>query len=86
MERMGFRQLRDLLRLPRKSLTRRFGPALPDYLDRVLGIRPDPRAMYHPPGTFSSCLELPAGNPDLPGPAVSPEPYTGRILRRAPRR
>ncbi len=58
MERMGFRQLRDLLRLPRKSLTRRFGPALPDYLDRVLGIRPDPRAMYRPPEAFSSRLEL----------------------------
>ena len=60
LERMGFRQLRDLLRLPRKALTRRFGPALPDYLDRMLGVRPDPRAMYHPPEHFSSNLELPA--------------------------
>jgi protein ImuB len=60
MERMGFRQLRDLLRLPRKALTRRFGPALPDYLHRVLGVRPDPRAMYQPPEAFSSRLELPA--------------------------
>jgi protein ImuB len=60
MERMGFRQFRDLLRLPRKSLTRRFGPALPDYLERILGTRPDPRAMYHPPETFSSQLEMPA--------------------------
>jgi protein ImuB len=60
MERMGFRQLRDLQRLPRKSLTRRFGPALPDYLERILGTRPDPRAMYHPPEAFSSRLQLPA--------------------------
>ncbi len=60
LERMGFRQLRDLLRLPRKALTRRFGPALPDYLDRVLGVLPDPRAMFHPPDTFSSKLDLPA--------------------------
>jgi protein ImuB len=60
LERMGFRQLRDLLRLPHKALTRRFGPALPDYLDRVIGIRPDPRAMYHPPESFSASLELPA--------------------------
>ncbi len=60
LERMGFRQVRDLLRLPRKALTRRFGPALPDYLDRVLGVRPDPRAMYQPPESFSSRLELPA--------------------------
>jgi protein ImuB len=58
MERMGFRQLRDLLRLPRRSLTRRFGPQLNDYLDRLLGISPDPRVLYHPPETFSSQLEL----------------------------
>jgi protein ImuB len=52
MERMGFRQLRDLLRLPRKALTRRFGPAVSDYLDRLLGSRADPRALYQPPETF----------------------------------
>jgi protein ImuB len=60
MERMGFRQLRDLLRLPHRALTRRFGPALPDYLDRLLGVRADPRALYRPPETFSARLELPA--------------------------
>ena len=60
MQRMGFRQLRDLLRLPRKALTRRFGPALPDYLDRLLGVYPDPRKLYRPPESFSSRLELPA--------------------------
>jgi protein ImuB len=60
MGRMGFRQLRDLLRLPRKDLTRRFGPDLPDYLDRLLGILPDPRPCYRPPEAFSSRLELPA--------------------------
>ncbi|NNJ65206.1 MAG: DNA polymerase Y family protein [Xanthomonadales bacterium] len=60
MERMGFRQLRDLLRLPRKTLTRRFGPALPDYLDRLLGVQADPRALFQPPEPFRSRLELPA--------------------------
>jgi len=60
MERMGFRQLRDLLRLPHRALTRRFGPALPDYLDRLLGVRADPRVLYRPPETFSTRLELPA--------------------------
>jgi protein ImuB len=60
MQHMGFRQLRDLLRLPRKTLTRRFGPALPDYLERLLGIRPDPRVFYQPPERFASRLELPA--------------------------
>lgn len=60
MERMGLRQLRDLLRLPRKSLARRFGPALANYLDRLLGIQPDPRRSYRPPERFSARLELPA--------------------------
>jgi protein ImuB len=60
MERMGLRQLRDLLRLPRKALTRRFGPSLVDYLDRLLGIQPDPRTVYQPPGAYSARLELPA--------------------------
>jgi protein ImuB len=60
MERMGFRQLRDLLRLPRRALTRRFGPDLADYLDRLLGVRPDPRPCYQPPERYSARLELPA--------------------------
>ena len=60
MHSMGFRQVRDVLRLPRKALTRRFGPALPDYLERLLGISPDPRVFYQPPEQFSSKLELPA--------------------------
>ncbi len=60
LERMGFRQVRDLLRLPRKALTRRFGPALPDYLDRLLGVRADPRALYQAPETFASRMDLPA--------------------------
>lgn len=60
MENMGLRQIRDLLRLPRKSLARRFGPALTAYLDRLLGAQPDPHDFYRPPDTFSARLELPA--------------------------
>ena len=60
LELMGFRQVRDVLRLPRKALTRRFGPAVTDYIDRLLGTRPDPRLIYQPPQTFSTRLELPA--------------------------
>jgi protein ImuB len=33
---------------------------VPDYLDRLLGVRPDPRPLYRPPERFSSRLELPA--------------------------
>jgi protein ImuB len=54
-------RLRDLLRLPRKSVTRRFGPATADYLDRMIGTRPDPRPGWHPPETFTRRLELPVG-------------------------
>jgi len=60
LEQMGFRQVRDILRLPRKALTRRFGPVLTDYLDRLLGSCPDPHPVYQPPQTFASRLELPA--------------------------
>lgn len=58
MEGMGLRQVRDLLRLPRKSLTRRFGPALSTYLDRLLGLQPHPCRFYQPPEQFSTRLEL----------------------------
>jgi len=60
LQQMGFRRVRDVLRLPRKALTRRFGPAVTDYLDRLLGSRPDPRPTYQPPQTFVSRLELAA--------------------------
>ncbi len=60
LEKMGFRLLRDVLRLPRKALTRRFGPAMADYIDHLLGTRPDPHSAWQPPASFSSKLELPA--------------------------
>jgi protein ImuB len=60
MNRMGFRQVRDLLRLPGRALTRRFGPNVVDYIDRLLGIRADPRPLYQPPETFASRMDLPA--------------------------
>jgi protein ImuB len=60
LEKMGFRLLRDILRLPRKALARRFGPAMADYIDHLLGTRPDPHPVWRPPAHFSSKLELPA--------------------------
>jgi len=60
LQTMGFRLLRDVLRLPRKALTRRFGPAVADYIDHLLGTRPDPRSAWQPPQHFRSRLELPA--------------------------
>jgi protein ImuB len=61
---VGLRSLDDLLRLPRDGVGRRFGPALLDRLDRLLGNRPDPRAMYAPPPRFERRLALPAGTSD----------------------
>ena len=60
LEQMGFRQVKDILRLPGKSLTRRFGPHVSHYLDRLLGSCPDPLPLYRPPQVFTSRMELPA--------------------------
>ncbi len=60
LHKTGIRQLRDLWRLPRAGLARRFGPELVAYLDRIRGERPDPCALYRPPLKFRSQLELPA--------------------------
>jgi len=55
---MGLQRCADLRRLPRDGLTRRFGTALLDELDRALGERPDPRAWLVLPEVFHSRLEL----------------------------
>lgn len=60
LHKTGIRQLRDLWRLPRAGLARRFGPELVAYLDRIRGERPDPRVLYRPPLQFRSQLALPA--------------------------
>ncbi len=59
LENMGFRTIGEILRLPRKALARRAGPAAVDYLDRLTGARPDPQASWQPPEHFASGLELP---------------------------
>ena len=60
LQKMGFRTAAEVFRLPRKALARRLGLSVSDYLDRLLGVRPDPGVLYQPPETFSSRLELPA--------------------------
>ncbi len=62
LHKTGIRQLRDLWRLPRAGLARRFGLELVAYLDRIRGKRPDPRALYLPPLQFRSQWELPAAS------------------------
>lgn len=55
---LGMRTLGDCLALPRAGLARRFGPELPDLLDRILGLQADPRQAIALPDRFGSRLEL----------------------------
>ncbi len=59
LHRSGIQTLRDLWRLPRKGITRRFGPDLLQTLDRALGLEDDPRCAYIAPLSFRATLELP---------------------------
>jgi protein ImuB len=56
----GLRRLGELLALPRPGLARRVGPDFLDWLDRLLGVAPDPRPPFTPPATYQGRLELPA--------------------------
>lgn len=57
---LGLRRLRDVFRLPRDGLARRFGPELLRAWDRALGHTPDPRQPRRAPVRFSATRELPA--------------------------
>ncbi len=59
LQKMGFRNAAEIFRLPRKAVTRRLGPAVIDYLDRLLGHRPDPCKTFHPQDNFSAGMDLP---------------------------
>jgi protein ImuB len=58
LKKMGFRTIGEILRLPRKAMARRTGPASVDYLDSLTGARPDPQKPWHPPEHFSSGMDL----------------------------
>jgi len=55
----GVRLLRDVWRLPREDLARRFGPELINYLDRTLGLLPDPLDFFTSPEEFERFYEFP---------------------------
>jgi protein ImuB len=55
---MGLHTVADLQALPRDGVSRRFGPAVLDELDRALGLLSDPRRWLVPPPVFDSRLEL----------------------------
>lgn len=56
--RMGLRQVKQLLDLPRDGLARRFPAAVLSQLDRLLGRRPLALEFYRPPDQFDARLEL----------------------------
>jgi protein ImuB len=55
----GVRQLRDLWRLPKEGLARRFGPRLVNYIDRTLGVIPDPLDFFVSPEEFTAFYDFP---------------------------
>ena len=59
LQKTGFRTVAEVFRLPRKALSRRLGLAVSDYLDRLLGLRPDPCKTFRPPDSFSAGLDVP---------------------------
>jgi len=60
----GVKRLRDLWRLPRKGLARRFGTGLLDTLDRALGRESDLRRDHTTPPRFEAALEFAAETRD----------------------
>jgi len=58
LQKTGLRTIAEVLRLPRKALARRLGPAVSDYLDRLLGHRPDPCKTFRPADSFSAGIDI----------------------------
>lgn len=58
-QRLGIRQLAELLRLPRDGLAKRFGAEFLGTLDRALGLLPDPREAWEAPPRCRAFRELP---------------------------
>lgn len=59
LSRSGIRSIGQLLEVSPASLTRRFGPACCNYLDRLLGRHPDPRTPLRLSDTFTRSTTLP---------------------------
>ncbi len=54
----GVRTIGLLFELPHDGLARRFGPALPEFLNRLKGDRPDPRPTFRLPDKYHAKLEF----------------------------
>ena len=58
--RLGITHMRDVLRLPRDGLAKRFGKEFVQTLDRALGRLPDPRSSWQAPRHCKFIRELPS--------------------------
>lgn len=54
----GVRTLGLLLELPRESIAKRFGPDVSNFLDRLMGIAPDPRIAFRLPEKYAAHFEF----------------------------
>jgi protein ImuB len=55
---VGVRTIGATLALPRDALTKRFGPQTRNYLDRLVGLAPDPRPSYQLPHCYDAKFEF----------------------------
>lgn len=55
---IGIRTIGATLELPRDAVARRFGPQTSNYLDRLVGIAPDPRPAYQLPYRYDTKFEF----------------------------
>lgn len=55
---VGIRTIGAALELPRDAVARRFGPQTSNYLDRLVGIAPDPRDAFKLPYTYDARFEF----------------------------
>ncbi|GAB7126631.1 DNA polymerase Y family protein [Silvimonas sp. JCM 19000] len=55
---LGLKNLGQVYGLPRKGLAKRFGPQLPQLLDRAMGILADPRESFVAPDRFEHSIDL----------------------------
>ncbi len=65
LNQMGVNRCRQLLALPTDGLNRRFGEGFTNYLDRLTGVRPDPRRFITDKPAFASEITFLADVSDL---------------------
>jgi protein ImuB len=58
LNRAGIRTIETFIDLPKDAIARRFGPKTNDYLDRLLGLAPDPRPAFQMPKKYRARYEL----------------------------